>query len=188
MGEPVGISSSREEEPTGVTDAMKVFIDVLKRELDEEFRIAERLDGKARGYLTSATVAVVAAQAAVVAFITQVGRLAGVLAAVVAVIVLFKVGVAAHKVLKATRLHETETFDIDYAKQLLPFAYHGEAVTVHNLANVMLRTLQARRTANEERKSEVESALRAAQEASRLIALEVSGLLIAFSVHAWLNP
>ena len=74
MGETVGISGSRERDtPAGVTDEMKLFVDVLKRELNEEFRIAERLDAKARGYLTSATVAAAAAQAAAIAFIAQVG-------------------------------------------------------------------------------------------------------------------
>jgi hypothetical protein len=188
MGETLDIAGSREEEPSGITDAMKIFIDVLKRELDEEFRIAERLDAKARGYLTSATVAAAAAQAAAVAFITKVGDVPGVLAAVVAAIVLFKTGVAAHQVLKATRTHETSAFDIDYAKQLLPFAFHGDPVVVHNLADVMIRNLEDRRKANKERMSEVVDALAAAQLASRLIAFEIAGLVIAFGLNVWLNP
>ena len=188
MGETVGISGSREgDTPAGVTDEMKLFVDVLKRELDEEFRIAERLDAKARGYLTSATVAAAAAQAAAIAFIAQVGGVAAILAGLLAAVVLVKIGMTAHQVLTATRTYETTTFDIDYAKQLLPFAYHGDAVVVHNLANVMIRTLEDRRRANKERGSEVAEALRAADLASRLIAIELVGLVIGFGLHVWLS-
>ena len=168
-------------------DAMKVYVDVLKRELDEEFRIAERLDGKARGYLTAATVSVAAAQAAAVAFIVRVEGVPALLAALVAAVVLAWAGIAGHRVLTATRTHEIATFDIGYAKQLLPHAYHGDAVAVLNLTNVMIRVLEDRRRANEDRHAEVELALDAARLASRLVAIELAGLVLAFGVHIWLT-
>lgn len=66
MGQTIGMTGSHDDDVSRTTDEMKVYLDLLKRELDEEFRIAERLDAKARGYLTAATVAIAAVQGAAV--------------------------------------------------------------------------------------------------------------------------
>lgn len=185
MGETVDMQGSRKgQEPSepATTDEMKVYVDVLKRELDEEFRIAERLDAKARGYLTATTVAVAATQAAAIALIVQVRGVVGIIAAFGAVIVLTKIGTAVYRVLVATRTHESEAFDIDYARSLLPFVYHGEPVAIHNLADVMLRTLKDRRRANGERQKDVADALDAAKFASTLIAIELGVIVVAVGV------
>ena len=92
----------------------------------------------------------------------------------------------AHQVLTATRTYETTTFDIDYAKQLLPFAYHGDAVVVHNLANVMIRTLEDRRRANKERGRRLRRRLGGGPRESPYRD-ELVELVIGFGLHVWLS-
>lgn len=186
MGETVDIQGplkGQEDPVPATTEEMKVYVDVLTRELDEEFAIAERLDAKARGYLTATAVVVAATQAAVIALIAQVGGVFGIVVAVGAVIVLAKIGVAIYRVLVATRTRESEAFDIAYARTLLPFAYHGESMAIHNLANVMLRTLEDRRRANRERQRDVDEALQSAKDASTLIAIELGVIVVAVAAN-----
>jgi len=184
MGEAVDIAASRGGRQPELSEELKLFVDVLKRELDEEFRIAERLDAKARGYLTAATVAAAGTQAAAIVFIARAGPVLGALAAVGAIVVVAYTAFSARTVLAATGLHENESFPIDYAEDLLPHAYYANPPAVEKLAEVMLRMLKSRRAANGKRTTKVNEALSSARTTTALIALELALLIAGFGVYA----
>jgi len=168
--------------PDKVTDEMKIYVDLVKRDLDEEFKVAERLDAKARGYLTTATVSVAAVQAVTVAFIAVADRAVGIGAAILAVAVLAFTGSTIKGVLTATRTHRMDGVDIKYARALMPHAYHGDPVAISNYVEMLLRVLEGRRKANEDRAKDVKEALGAAQSSAVAVAIQVCLMVIGLAI------